>query len=208
LNFGSAGPTGGGSGQSFHGHHEVSQEKDVDRERYFNIVDKYIKKQYTNHTKYPLLLFALPENQAVFREHSDNEYLLEENISESGADIHDDQINEKVDEKVEDIVQKEQDELLERFRETTPEYTINDILEDLAMSALESQVEEIIIEKGYEPKGYIDENGKYQDDSERQDYIYQLTEQLLKTDAKIYLLPEEDVPGDAHITARLRYVKD
>lgn len=211
LTFGSAGPSTGsaGTGQAFHGHNEVSQEKDIDRRRYFNAVDRYIKKNYTNKTNYPLILFGLPENQSVFREHSENEYLLEENIGESGADIHDDQLNEKVEEKVDEIIQREHDELLERFRETTPEYTVNDdILQDLATSALEGQIEEIIIEKDYEPTGYIDDRGVYQEDSERRDFIYQLTQQALNTDSTIYLLPEEIMPEDTHITARLRYVKN
>jgi len=209
LNFGSAGPNIGspGSGQVFHGHNEISQERDIDRKRYFNIVDEYIKKNYTNNTNYPLFLFGLPENQSVFRDGSQNEYLLEENVDESGASIRDAQINEKVEEKVDEIIQREYDELVKRFRETTPEYTINDILEDLSVRALEGQIEEIIIEKNYEPNGYIENDGSYQKDASRNDYICQLVRQVLNTDGSIYILPEEEMPEDTRISARLRYVK-
>jgi len=109
---------------------------------------------------------------------------------------------------VDEIIQREYDELVERFRETTPEYTINDILEDLSVSALEGQIEEIVIEKDYEPNGYIENDGSYQKDANRNDYVYQLVRQVLNTDGRIYILPEEEMPEDTQISARLRYLKE
>ena len=85
LNFGtySTGPSQAGSGQFFHGHNETSQEKDIDRKRYFNIVDRFIIDNFSNEFKYPLIVYSVEENQSVFKEISNNRYLNDVNITGS-----------------------------------------------------------------------------------------------------------------------------
>lgn len=208
LNFGSAGPTAGGSGQNFHGHNEVSQEKEIDKKRYFQIVDDYIAKSYSNKTKTPLLLFGLKENTSTFREISKNDFLLKEELNESGADIHDDQIIEKIEDQAKELLENDHKTLIDRFNETTPEYLIEDIKEDLTISALEGQVEELIVEKGFEPTGYITDEGLFQEDESRTDFIYQLVESVIQADGNVYILDRTNIPVHHQMIARLRYTKD
>lgn len=56
-----------GSGGVFHGQNDTNAEKEIDMENYFRVVDKYVWDHYSKPTELPLVVFALPENQAEFR---------------------------------------------------------------------------------------------------------------------------------------------
>ncbi|WP_124007161.1 hypothetical protein [Tetragenococcus koreensis] len=202
--FGSNDTSEAGSGEFNSEHNDSIFEKQYDLKHYFNTVDRYVERNYSDKTGFPLILFGVKENQTAFREVSENNFLLEENIEESASQLHDDQIQEKIKEKEEEIIQKQEDELIDRFVETTPEYRIDDIPQDLALSAMQGQIEELIVEEGYTPTGSIDENGAYQD-NERTDYLYQLVNFVFNTDGNVYILPEEQMPENVKISARLRY---
>lgn len=202
--FGSKNISEAGTGDFNSEHNDSIFEKQYDLKHYFNTVDRYVERNYSNKTGFPLILFGVKENQTIFREGSANNYLLAESIEESASQLHDDQIEEKIKEKEQEIIQKQQDNLINRFTETTPEYRIDDIPQDLALSAMQGQIEELIIEEGHAPTGSIDENGAYQD-NDRTNYLYQLVDLVLNTDGNVYVLPEDQMPEGVKISARLRY---
>lgn len=204
LEFGSEDTSEAGTGDFNSEHNDIIFDKQYDLKHYFNTVDHYIARNYSNKTGFPLILFGVKENQNIFREVSENDYLLDENIDESASQLHDDQIQERVKEKEEEIIQKQEDDLIERFEETTPEYRIDDIPQDLALSGMQGQIEELIVEEDYEPTGSIDGNGAYQD-NDRTDFLYQLVNFVLNADGKVYILPEEKMPEGVKLSARLRF---
>lgn len=204
LEFGSKDSTQAGTGDFNSEHNDIIFDKQYDLKHYFSIVDHYISRNYSNKTGFPLILFGVKENQNIFREVSENDYLLDENIDESASQLHDDQIQERVKEKEEEIIQKQEDELIERFEETTPEYRVDDIPQDLALSGMQGQIEELIVEEDYEPTGSIDGNGAYQE-NDRTDFLYQLVNFVLNADGKVYILPEEKMPEGVKLSARLRF---
>lgn len=202
--FGSKDTSEAGAGEFNSEHNDSIFEKQYDLKHYFSTVDHYIERNYSNKTGFPLILFGVKENQDLFREISENNYLLEESIDESASQLHDDQIQERIKEKEQEIIQKQEDELIERFEETTPENRNDDIPQDLALSAMQGQIEELIVEEGYTPTGSIDENGAYQD-NDRTDYLFQLVNFVFNTDGNVYILPEEQMPDNVKLSARLRY---
>lgn len=204
LEFGSKDSTQAGTGDFNSEHNDIIFDKQYDLKHYFSTVDHYISRNYSNKTGFPLILFGVKENQNIFREVSENDYLLDENIDESASQLHDDQIQERVKEKEEEIIQKQEDELIERFEETTPEYRVDDIPQDLALSGMQGQIEELIVEEDYEPTGSIDGNGAYQE-NDRTDFLYQLVNFVLNADGKVYILPEEKMPEGVKLSARLRF---
>lgn len=204
LKFGSHNKTGAGVEPFNFEHNETIFEKQDDLKHYFNTVDRYIKRNYSSKTGYPLILFSLNDNQSLFREVSENDFLLEENIEESASQLHDDQIKEKVKEKEKEITEKQQNELLERFNETKPQYRIDDNLQSLSMSGMKAQIEELIVEENYLPVGSITGNGIYQDNN-RTDYLHQLVSLVLNTDGSVYILPKEHMLKDVKLSAKLRY---
>lgn len=203
LSHGTYGGLGTDGGKSFHGHHETSKEKDIDRDNYFRIVDKYIYEHYSLPTNLPLILYALPDNQAVFREISKNQCLLDQGIEESGANINNQTIKEKAIAKNLEIVKLDQATMFNRFRETSPKFRIDNHLNDLAMNSLQGRIEELLVNKGYEQNGSIGEEGDFQEDEG--DFVKQLIGKVLEAKGKVYVVPTDEMPVGINLSARLRY---
>lgn len=204
LSQGNYGGLGGAEGaNSFHGHKEASREKDIDRENYFRVVDKYILDHYSSPSDLPLILYALPENQAIFRQISKNQCLLDQGIEESGANVNQQTIKDKALAKNIEIVKQDQETMFNRFRETTPKYRIDNQLDDLAMSSLQGRIEELLISKDYQQSGQIGDEGEFKEGEGN--FVEQLITKVLEAKGKVYIVPSDEMPVGINISARLRY---
>lgn len=201
----SASGAGGGSGgeSALHGHTETSKEKDIDRENYFRIVDKYINEHYTSERDLPLILYALPENQAVFRKLSKNNHLIEDEIEESGANVNFKVVQEKALAKNVEIVIKQKEKLFNRFRETSLKFRVDNQLNDLAMSATEGRIEELLVNKDYHQRGIITPEGEFEDADH--DFVKRLITRVISTKGKVFVVNSDDMPVGINLSARLRY---
>lgn len=194
---------GGGESGGFHGHSDTSHEKDIDRENYFRAVDSYIDEHYSSADNLPLILYALPENQALFREISKNKRLLADGINESGANVDFNTVQDKALEKNIEIVKKEQNKMFDQFKETSPTYRIDNLLDDLAMSAVEGRVSELLVNKDFSQKGTITDEGAYLESED--DFIKTLITKVISSKGKVYIVESENMPEGINISARLRY---
>ena len=202
ANSGAYSATGGGE-QGYHGNNDTSHEKDIDRENYFREVDNYIHENYSSARDLPLILYALSENQAVFRELSKNPYLIDGRIEESGANANFNTVQEKALNKNIEIVKKEQETMFNRFRETAPKFRVDNQLDDLSMSAIEGRIEELLVNKGYSQSGTITDNGSFEESDK--DFLKQLITKVATAKGKIYIVPDDDMPEGINVSARLRY---
>lgn len=207
LNFGAYGGSSGtrGSGQSFHGHSETSEEKDIDRERYFNLVDKFVYDNYSNVNKLPLIVYTVEENQAVFRNLSKNEYLAKTGINGSAANLNNNEIEERVVQTVDEIIAHQRNELLDRLAETSPDNRIENIPDDLASASLQGRIESLYVEKGSEIKGTLTDEGRYDENDDSDNFIEQIVDNVIRSRGEVYILDPSEMPGDTPIAARLRY---
>lgn len=191
-----------GQPSSYHGHHEVSEERDKDRDFYFQIIDRYIYEHYSKKYDKPLMLYALDDNIVAFRNISKNQYLMEESINQS-AEQSKQELEKNFKEKINEINQKAFLDLRTRFRETKPEFRVTDHKEDLAMHALTGRINELVLALDYDPKGSISEEGRYIEEGEG--FRRQLINHVLKANGKVYLLDPEETGIDFQVSARLRY---
>lgn len=207
LNYGtySGGHNQAGTNQFFHGHGDSSEEKDIDRERYFNIVDKFVYDNYSNENKLPLIVYTVEENQAVFRKVSSNEFLVKTGINGSAANLDKNQIQERVSETIDEIIAHQRNELLEQLNETSPENRIENIPDDLASASLQGRIETLYLQKYFEIPGSINEEGRYEEDNGRDDFVQQLVQNVLRSSGAVYILDETETPENTPIAARLRY---
>lgn len=188
----------------YHGHNETSAEKEIDLENYSRLVDKYVFDHYSKPTGLPLVVFALPKNQSVFRKLSKNKYLDEVKVEASPAQLSNNEIQQKTAEKVREIVDKRHRDIIDQFEETAPRYKLDAQYEDLAFSSVQGKIDYLIVEKGYEVPGSIDENGQYHE-GPVDEYVNQLAWNVLRANGKVYVLEREDMPSSVHIAAVLRY---
>lgn len=207
LNYGSYSSSNAqaGTSQFFHGHSETSEEKDIDRERYFNIVDKFIYDHYSNETKLPLIVYTVEENQAVFRNISSNEFLADTGINGSAANMKANDIQKRAAETIDEIIAHQRNELFERLNETTPDNRIENIPDDLASASLQGRIESLYLEKGFEIPGAITDEGRYDADAESNEFVQQIVQNVLRTNGAVYILDPTETEEGTPIAARLRY---
>lgn len=202
--YSSQGSYGGAEGTtSFHGHKDTSREKDIDRENYFRLVDKYIDEHYSSPSNLPLILYGLPDNQAIFRQISKNKCLLDQGIEESGANVNLQTVKEKALAKNIEIVKEDQETMFNRFRETAPKFRIDNQLDDLAMSSMEGRIEELLVNKNFDQSGQISDEGEFVEGDDN--FVEQLIAKVLESKGKVYIVPSDDMPIDINLSARLRY---
>lgn len=206
LTHGTYGSRGTDGPHSFHGHNETSSEKEIDRVNYFRVVDKYIYENYSRVEKIPLILYATPDNQAVFRDLTDNQYLLEEGIEKDGSQATIKELEEATFEFDQKLVRQEKEELFELFDETAPNYLIENDPAQLARAVVEGRIETLVVNESKDAKGRINDDGTYEEDED--DYYRHLVTRALQSKADVYVVMddffEEDRP-DFTAVARLRY---
>lgn len=195
----------GGSGQSFHSHDDVSEEKDIDRERYFQQVDDFVFENFSNEERIPLILYSVEENQAVFKDLSKNNYLAKAGINGSAANLRASEIEERATKTIDEIIAHQRQELLKELNETTGEYRIDNIPDDLASASLQGRIEKLYVEKFFEIPGTISEDGMYDESDDKNDFVERVVQNVLRTQGEVYILDETETPENTQIAARLRY---
>lgn len=193
------------AGQTAVSHGDTGDEKDIDRERYFRIVDDFIYNNYSNENKLPLIVYTVEENQAVFRDISTNEFLADTGINGSAANLNKNDIQERATGTVDEIIAHQRNELLEQLNETTPENRIENIPDDLTSASLQGRIESLYLEKYFEIPGSINDEGMYEEDNDKDDFVQQIVQNVLRSGGAVYILDETETPEDTPIAARLRY---
>ena len=208
LNFGTFSSNRGCglvTNQFFHGHSETSDEKDIDRDRYFRLVDEFIYDHFSKDTKYPLIIYSVEDNQAVFREVSNNEYLAKAGINGSADGLKTSEIRERVSRTIDEIIAHERNELLDQLNETTPDNRIENIPDDLTLASIQGQIESLYVEKWFEIPGSITDEGRYDEADEKNDFIQRIIRNVVRTNGDVYIFEENEIPNGTKIAARLRY---
>lgn len=195
---------GGPSGTLSYGTNNKNDELEIDQENYFRIVDKYVTENYSNPNKTPLILFALKENQAVFRNLSKNNCLRDERIESSPVALTESEIKKEVTTFIEKMIRARHSETLARYEETTPQYKLGDQYQDLATASLEGRIEVLFLEKDSKVTGTIDADGQlgYEGD---ENFFNQLALNVTRTNGKVYVLDRAQMPGLKDVAAILRF---
>jgi hypothetical protein len=107
LTVASYGMGAGGGGQAMrHGHGAKANEVDIDRERFFRVIDRAILEHHSRPFGLPLLLDALPEYQMPFRAMSHNPFLMADGIQTHPVSLSEEQLRVAAWQKMEPLYQK------------------------------------------------------------------------------------------------------
>lgn len=205
LNVGSYNGGDGNSGGVFHGHNEKSTEVEIDQENYFREVDKYINEKFSKPTGLPLVLFALKKNISDFERLSKNGYLDETRVEASPSQLSFNEIQSHTSEVVDHIINRRYRSLVEKFKETKPEFKLEAQFDDLAMASIQGKIDVLLLEDDYQVDGLIDDNGQYLEGPETNLYVNQLVHNVLKTNGQVYVLDKASMPSDSGVAALLRF---
>lgn len=201
---------GANSEGTYHGHGDKSKLIAQDTEKFFRFVDKAVYDHYSKLTKFPLVLIALPEYQNVFREVSDNPYLLDEGINTNYDIFTVDKLNEEIWKVVEPIYKKKEEELLERFENSRSNDLASADLADIAKSSISNRIETLIVEQDRIIPGRVNKiNGDIEegmlDHPEFGDLLNDIVLLTIQNGGRIIVLPKEAMPEDTGLAAIYRY---
>ncbi|WP_268913926.1 hypothetical protein [Lentilactobacillus sp. SPB1-3] len=82
--------SGQGGSTTYHGHNETSKEKQIDLERYYREINKYLNRIVD--LKTPVILMGLPKNIALFKKIADKLSISDIKISKAPTDLTDTQV--------------------------------------------------------------------------------------------------------------------
>lgn len=201
---------GVGSSPMFHGHGGRKDEIDIDTERFFRYVDRFVLENYSKPTGLPLILAALDEYHSIFREVSHNSLLMEIGIKSSFETLKPEELKDEAWKVMEPFYLEKTKKLVDRYEFEKSKFLGSDDLAQVAVAANESRIDTLLVESDRVIPGKINkENGriidKELDNPEVDDLLDDLVEMVFNSKGHVVLLPKERMPSTTGVAAIYRY---
>lgn len=201
---------GAGGTPMFHGQGGRKDEIEIDTERYFRYIDKFIIDNFSNRMKLPLILVALDEHQGEFRNISKNKFLLHQKVSKDPEALPREEIRKLTWDKMEPLYLRKTQDLIDRYGLQSSKFLGTGDLAEIAKAALEGKIDTLIIESGKVEPGRVNrKTGELErgdlDNPKLDDILDDLGEIALKSQSEVVVLPKERMPTDTGIAAIFRY---
>ncbi|MDD3972515.1 MAG: hypothetical protein PHY13_05410 [Clostridia bacterium] len=209
LSHGSYGGTGGSA--MYHGHADNKFEIDKDTEKYFRYVGKYVYENFSKPSKLPLILISLKEYHSLFKDLSNNKYLINECIDYSYDSLTTDDIKTKVADVINSINSEKISGLVESFKNAEAESLASSDIINVSKAAFEGRIKTVLIEKNKTMSGKINHsNGsvEYQteQDNSYSDLLDNIAQLVLLYKGEVFILPKDKMPSKTGISAIFRYI--
>ena len=206
----SYGGVGRGSDAMHHSHGGKKDEVDSDAERFFRAVDRAVLEHHSRPSGLPLILAALPEHHHLFRQISQNPFLMAEGLTINPDALPIDELRERAWQVVEPQYQARLTKLSEEFEQARSKGLGNDDLAQVAQAATTGRVATLLIEADRQIAGRLDgatSRVEIADLGHRQvdDQLDDLGELVEKTGGKVMVIPAEQMPGRTGLAATYRY---
>ncbi|MFA5678570.1 MAG: hypothetical protein WC953_09220 [Pseudomonas sp.] len=190
------------------------EEIDIDRERYFRAIDKAIVEHHGG-SGLPLLLAALPRNQAAYRAVSHHPQLLEEGIAHDPGLLDAAALREHAAEIITRRHNAWLDSLLERYGAARGGGLASDDIAEIGEAVVAGRVSVLMVESGRNLPGRVDtQSGAVQlDDATGDgkangagpDVLDQLIPHAMQNGAEVVILPPGLLPGESGAAAVFRF---
>jgi hypothetical protein len=202
---------GGGRGNVPGGpsHPTRDETRKEEAQLYFQAVSRAVLEKASRPSGLPLVLAALPENQALFRATNHNTHLLPAGIERDPGPMSDEELRRQAWKCVEPIY-------LERLRKLSDDFAVarsrgqgSAKLSEVARAAFEGRVHVLLVEAERTISGQIDmETGKFRpgDGSPtEEDALDDLAELVLRRKGSVVIVPRERMPTESGLAATFRF---
>lgn len=210
---------GGGAGSKAAMHHGQGGRKDerpVDRERFFRVVDREILERASKISRLPLVLAALPEHQAHFRALSHNPSLVASGVELNPGALTPGELRDAAWRAIEPYFERRLNSLLDEYGEARGHNRGSDRLYKIAAALAQSRVGTLLVEADRIVPGSLDAeqgtvtySGNGQTDGTRDvedsDVLDDLAEAALRTGAEVIVLEAARMPSKTGAAAVFRY---
>ena len=189
-------------------------EIDIDRERYFRAIDKAIVEHHTR-SRLPLILAALPRNQAAYRAVSHHPHLLEEGIAHDPGLLDAAALRQHAGEIITRRHNAWLDGILERYGAAQGTGLVSNDIAEIGEAVFAGRVSVLMVESGRHLPGTVDEQSgavQLQEIAEEDapnatdaDVLDHLIPQAARNGAEVVVLPPGLLPGDSGAAAVFRF---
>jgi hypothetical protein len=177
---------------------------------YLRLIDAAVLEQHSRPTGLPLLLVALPEMQAAFREITRNRFLVEAGIAISPEALDIGALRTRAWQQFEPHFLARLARLVESFESARARGLGPDLLEEVAAAAVAGRIGTLLVEADREIPGRLDAvtgavAAATLADPEIDDLIDDLAEAVLRSKGEVVVVPAERMPTRTGLAAILRY---
>jgi hypothetical protein len=202
--------TGASGPAMYHGYGARKDEIDRDAERFFRAVDRAILEHHSRPSGLPLLLAALPEHHALFRQVSHNPFLMAEAIDIHPDDLPIDALRDRAWRAVEPQYLARLAGLVEAFGEARSKGLGTDDLAQVAAAARAGRMATLLIEADRQVSGRMDAaTGRIElgdlAHPEVDDLLDDLGKLVLKMGGQVVVVPAERMPTPTGLAAIYRF---
>ncbi|HEX6173384.1 MAG TPA: hypothetical protein VF089_05170 [Candidatus Binatia bacterium] len=193
-----------------HGHGAKKDEVDVDAERFFRAVDRAVLEHHSRPSGLPLILAALPEHHSLFRQVSQNSFLVSEAV-----DIHPDALSgEALRERAWRVIEPRYlarlATLVDEFGKAKSNGLGSDDAALIAEAAAAGRVATVLIEAERHVPGRIDQvSGRVEFGDlahpEVDDLLDDIGELVLEKGGQVVVVPAERMPVETGVAAIYRF---
>ncbi|MGX7243672.1 baeRF6 domain-containing protein [Enterococcus quebecensis] len=185
-------------GVAYHGVNTKDEEVKIDWTNYYQAVDNYLKDTFVNSDKLPIRLYALPENQTLFKKIAKNPYLdTSVSVSLSPAQVSIKDIEKgvkKINAELETVETTAYNQLLDK--------KFVDQLVDIVPATDEGRVSHLFISTA----NFVNETTEMSNEEfDRRKVLNKVTDKVLKTGGKVFVLDQKASPDEKTLLAILRY---
>jgi len=223
----------GPGGPMHHGHGGKSDEVDIDRDRFFRVIDRGILEHHSRPSGLPLLLVALAEHHAPFRAVSHNSALLAAGLTINPDTLSLDQLRAKAWAAVDPSYQQRLAGLVEDYGLAASRQLGSDDLAEVAQAATAGRIATLLVQADRVIPGRLDaatgriELGELADpraahqhhhhdatgrsepselaDPRIDDVLDDLAEAVLRTKGTVVVVPADRLPSDTGVAATFRF---
>lgn len=186
-------------------------ETNLDRERFFRAVDKAVTEHCSRPCGLPLVLVALPENQAVFRAVSHNPFLLADGIERDPATLQPAQLADACASVLRNRHDDALDKAFDRFGVALGQGAVGRHLPEIANAAAEGRVALLLVEAEREVAGTIAANALNREAADTrkihsEDVLDELILAVIRQGGEVVVVPpERSMPTETGAAAVYRY---
>ncbi len=203
---GRTGHTGGGM---HHGGGGKKDEVEVDMYRFFRVIDRAILEHHSRPSGLPLMLAALPEHHAPFREISHNPFLMAEGIEMNADALDTEQLREAAWAHAEPMYVARLASLVDDYESAQAHSRGSDDLWQVAEAAVAGRVATLLVEADRVIPGRMDDTGRVELTTDIvatvDDLLDDVAEAVLRRKGEVIVVPAARMPSKSGLAATYRY---
>ncbi len=191
------GSYGGAGGHAmYHGHKDINNEIDKDVEKFFRYVDAVVNKNISTQRQRPLILVALKEQQSIFRQLSDNQYLHEKGIEQSTQNSDKKRISPLIETIFTDEYKLKMMSRIDQYHQAKAKNLATDHYHDIAKAARFNNIKTMFIENQRSIIGHLNLNSVNDEDQpkKKKDILNALVLFGMQQGVEILSLDAQDMP--------------